>query len=104
MENILLNLLPARDLERFLRDCEQIELPQRDVLIETDEVMTYAFFPTSALVSQLAVLTDGNAIETGAIGRDGYVGLSSHYAAELSPSRFTVQIPGEAWRMPTTKL
>jgi CRP-like cAMP-binding protein len=38
------------------------------------------------------------------IGSDGYIGLSSHVGDLVSPSRFVVQVPGDAWRIPCARL
>jgi CRP-like cAMP-binding protein len=104
MDNLLLSLLSVQDQERFLQDCDLVDLETRQVLIETDERIEYAFFPTRGLVSQVIVLSDGNSIEFGMIGNDGFIGLSAYSGIELSPARFIVQLPGEAWRIASTKL
>ena len=104
MANHLLNLLSADDQERFLADCDRVALEQRQILIESEETIDHVFFPTSGVVSQLCVLSDGNAIESASIGADGFVGLTAYLGAEISPLRFLVQVPGEAWRIPAAKL
>ena len=104
MSNALLDLLPARDQERFLKDCEAIDLEPRQLLIEADELIEHVFFPTSGVISQVIVLSDGNAVECGMIGNDGFIGLSAYLGAELSPTRFIVQIPGQALRLSSSKL
>jgi CRP-like cAMP-binding protein len=44
------------------------------VLQETGQPITNVYFPLSGMVSMLAVLKSGAAIEAGIIGREGYVG------------------------------
>jgi CRP-like cAMP-binding protein len=102
--NLLLGMLPWQDQERILRDCEQVELHQRQILIEAEERIQHIYFPTSGVVSHLVVLNDGSSIESGMTGNDGFIGLSGHLGAELSPLRFIVQVPGSALRLPATRL
>src|SRR5665647_713842 len=44
------------------------------ILHESGEAISTVYFPLSGMVSMLAVLQSGEAIETGVIGREGYVG------------------------------
>jgi CRP-like cAMP-binding protein len=104
MSNLLLDTLAPVDQERFVQDCDAVELEQRQVLVEYDEPIEQVFFPLSGVIAQMAVLSDGNAIESGLIGNDGFVGLSSHFGAEISPMRFQVQVPGEALRISSSKM
>ena len=104
MPNLLLNLLPLQDQETILRDCELVDLQPRQVLIEADERIQYIYFPITCVVSQVVILSDGNGIECGIIGRDGFIGLSAYLGTEISPMRFIVQVPGEAWRLPVSQL
>jgi CRP-like cAMP-binding protein len=99
MNNLLLNLLPPEDQERLIGDCEPVELEPRQVLIEIDEPIEYVYFPTRGVISHVVGLSDGNFVECGVIGNDGYVGLSAHHGPELSPTRFVVQVAGEACRI-----
>jgi CRP-like cAMP-binding protein len=52
----------------------KMNVPQGIVLQETGEPITNVYFPLSGMVSMLAVLKSGAAIEAGIIGREGYVG------------------------------
>lgn len=104
MPNQLLQLLPLDDQARLLQDAELIALNQREILIESEELIEQAYFPLTGIVSQLTVLKDGNAVESALIGSDGFVGLSSYLGNEISPMRFIVQVPGEAYRIPVVRL
>jgi CRP-like cAMP-binding protein len=104
MNNRLLSLLPVADQQRLLADCDRVTLSQHQIVIESEELIEYVYFPVDCVISQLTTLTDGNVIESASIGNEGYVGLTSYLGAETSPLRFMVQVPGEAMRISATKL
>lgn len=104
MNNRLLSLLPVADQQRLLADCDRVSLQQHQIVIESEEAIEHVFFPIDCVISQLTLLSDGNLIESTTIGNEGYVGLTSYLGPETSPLRFTVQVPGEAMRLPASKL
>lgn len=104
MPNSLLQLLPADDQARFLRDAELIALEQRSILIDSEEPIEHVYFPLAGIISQLTVLKDGDTVESAIIGNDGFVGLTSFLGAEISPMRYIVQVPGEAYRVPNARM
>ena len=104
MNNRLLSLLPVADQQRLLADCDRVTLTQHQIVIESEESIEYAYFPIDCVISQLTLLSDGNVIESATIGNEGYVGLTSYLGSETSPLRYMVQVPGDAMRIPATKL
>jgi CRP-like cAMP-binding protein len=73
-ENGILQNLSAKTLALIEPHLHKIKLAQGFVLQETGEPVTNVYFPLSGMVSMLAVLKSGAAIEAGIIGREGYVG------------------------------
>src|SRR5919197_6689195 len=61
--------------------------------------MHHAYFPGRGVVSALAVMEDGRAIEVATVGNEGMVGLPLLVGAKTAPNRVIVQVPGEALRM-----
>ncbi len=59
----------------------------------------YAYFPTSGICSVIAENTKGVQIETGLIGREGFVGIPIVLFAESAPSQVIVQASGRALRI-----
>ncbi|MBZ9863683.1 Crp/Fnr family transcriptional regulator [Mesorhizobium sp. CA12] len=73
--NNLLRALRADDWEILQPRLEQWSAPAGTLLHEPGDAVRYAYFPCgSALVSYRVVLSDGRAIETALIGREGAVG------------------------------
>jgi CRP-like cAMP-binding protein len=78
---------------------EAVPITVGDVLFEPWVKTTHVYFPTSGLVSLVAVADGGNALEVGLIGRRGMVGVSLALGVSQSPARALVQSGGIALRM-----
>ncbi len=83
-ENRLLQRLTAGDLSRLRPQLKQISLERGAALHEAGGPVEVVYFPTSGLVSFLAVMRTGEAIETAVIGREGVVGGSIGSEGSLS--------------------
>jgi CRP-like cAMP-binding protein len=81
LTNKLLAAMPAEEFERLLPHLKPVALVAGEDLYEFEGGVTYAYFPESAVVSQLHVLADGETTEAAMIGREGLVGLSAIFNA-----------------------
>lgn len=75
-----------------------------DVLWEPGDVVQYAYFPHSGMISLLAVLRDGSALETATVGREAAVGLMAGLGEHITLTRAVVQTPLLASRMKSIRL
>jgi len=91
--------LPAEIGARILPALELVPMPLGLVLHEPGQRMSYAYFPTSAIVSLLYVMADGASAEIAVIGNDGIVGVSLFMGGETTTSRAVVQSAGHAYRL-----
>jgi CRP-like cAMP-binding protein len=99
-QNHLLAALP-RDLQTELKSrMSVVSLDSRKKLYEPNEPIKYVYFPISGVMSLLAVMDDGSAVEVGTIGNEGMVGIPVFLGTMESPGRAVQQVPGSAWRMP----
>ena len=57
--------------------CEVVELRSAEVLYEPGDALTHVYFPLSGMVSLVAVMHDGRAVETMTIGREGVIAKSA---------------------------
>jgi hypothetical protein len=55
--------------------------------------MDQVYFPQGGMIS-LAVVANGETVETSSVGREGAVGIQCGFGPRLSFTRATVQIPG----------
>ncbi len=72
--NRILKHLSGKTLVLIEPHLHRMKFAQGVVLHEAGAVITNVHFPLSGMVSMLAVLKSGEAIEAGIIGREGYVG------------------------------
>jgi CRP-like cAMP-binding protein len=97
--NRLLAVMPDVELRRLLPHLEIIEMPLGEVLYEPGSVEKDVYFPTSAIVSLLYVMDNGDAAEIAIVGNEGVVGVSLFLGGDSTPSRAVVQSAGRGFRM-----
>ena len=97
--NRLLEALPEAEWRRWLPELELIELPLGFVLYESGRALSYAYFPTTAIVSLMCVMENGASMEIAVVGNEGVVGISLFMGGEFMPSRAIVQSPGKCLRL-----
>jgi CRP-like cAMP-binding protein len=102
-ENRILKSLPAADLAEMQPFLKEVTLVQGVFLSHPGVTIEHVYFPTSGVVSLLAVMKSGQQIETGIVGRSGVVGASTANAGALSFGQATVQIQGVALQLPRFK-
>jgi CRP-like cAMP-binding protein len=94
--NRILNLLDEDDRERVLHTGRLVELEPGDTLHEPGDDIGYVYFPFSGVLSILAVLSTGEAIEAATVGREGMAGLPVFLGSRQAPTRTAVQVGGVA--------
>lgn len=75
---------------------QPVTLTHKTILFEASKHITKVYFPTTAIISLVVALSNGEIIETAMIGRDGVVGASAALDDEISMSRAVVQLTGDA--------
>jgi len=98
-ENKLLAALPRDGYAALLPFLEPLAMPLGLSLYESGAVQRYVYFPTTAIVSLLYVLEDGNAAEIAVIGNEGLVGIALFMGGETTPGRAVVQSTGHGYRL-----
>lgn len=97
--NGILEALSARTLGLLQPHLRKVKLAQGTVLHEVGETISYVYFPTSGMVSMLAVLKSGEAIEAGIIGPEGFVGGYQGARGWRPFGHAVMQMTGEALRI-----
>ncbi|WP_409338567.1 Crp/Fnr family transcriptional regulator [Curvibacter cyanobacteriorum] len=96
------HLLKAMDSPAFadvMAELELVELPLGKVLYESGTTMSYAYFPTTAIISLLYVMGSGASAEIAVVGHEGVVGVALFMGGNSTPSRAVVQSAGMGYRM-----
>lgn len=99
MTNRLLASLPRDQFSLLAPYLTTATYPQNTVLLEVGDEVDQVYFPQDGMLSLLAVMRDGKAIETATVGREGVVGAMSGLGLYKTMVRVVVQLP-----MTTTKI
>jgi CRP-like cAMP-binding protein len=91
--------MPEADMARWQPQLNAVELPLGHVLYESGKTEKYVYFPTSAIVSLLYVMKNGDSAEIAVVGNEGIVGISLFMGGNSTPSRAVVQSAGKGFRV-----
>jgi CRP-like cAMP-binding protein len=97
--NGILHHLSSKTLALIEPHLRKVKLAQGTVLHEAGAAISDVYFPLSGMVSMLAVLKSGEAIEAGVIGREGYVGGYLGARGWRPFGHAVMQMSGEALRL-----
>ncbi|QIP04464.2 Crp/Fnr family transcriptional regulator [Bradyrhizobium symbiodeficiens] len=103
LDNRLLAALPRAHFELLVPHLEDLSLPQGATLSEPGDEISEVLFPHDGMLSLLAVMRDGKAIETATVGREGVVGAMAGLGLYTSMVRVVVQLPMSATRIAATR-
>src|SRR5262245_956827 len=95
----LLAALPSAVLKDLEPALERVFLEQKRVLYEANQPIEHVYFPQEGMVSILAIMHDGTAVEVATVGNEGVVGLPIFLGSNRATGRAISQIPGFALRM-----
>ena len=98
-ENTLLSVLPSSIREHWLPHLEPVEMRLGEVVYEPGATLSHVYFPTTAIVSLLYVLENGESAEIAVVGYEGIVGVSLFMGGKSAPSRAVVQSGGLGIRL-----
>jgi CRP-like cAMP-binding protein len=97
--NHLLAALPHEQWERWREHLEFVEMRLGEVLYEPGSTLAHVYFPTTAIVSLLYVMKNGESAEIAIVGSEGLVGVSLFMGGGSTSSRALVQSAGGAYRL-----
>ena len=97
--NTILRSLPRTESVRVFSSLEFVRLRLHQVLHETAEVIKSGYFLNDGMCSVLTVQPDGESVEVGLIGKEGFVGLPVIFGFKTSALRIITQGDGTAYRM-----
>jgi len=97
--NLVLASLHRADFARLEPSLRQVSLAQGVVLHEPGDELERVTFPQAGMISLLAVMNDGKAIETATVGHEGVVGVMAGLGLHTTLERAVVQLPLLAWQI-----
>ncbi len=102
--NRLLAMLPADEWQRWQPLLEPVAMPVGRVLAEPGAASTFAYFPTTAIVSLMYLTEQGASTQIGMVGAEGMVGMALVMGGGSTPSRAVVTSGGEGYRLPAADM
>jgi CRP-like cAMP-binding protein len=94
--NKLLRLLEAAAYDRIARKLKPTRLQARQVLYSPNEPIHTVYFPETAVICQMTVMTNGDTLETATVGVEGASWISASIGAPSMPCETIVVIGGDA--------
>jgi len=101
--NQLLDALPQEDLNRLQDKIQRVGLSTGQVLSRQGEPVEHVYFPTTALVSCRAGVSEGDVIEIYAVGHEGVVEPAA-ILTSIAAVTAEVQIAGDAYQIAIDQL
>jgi CRP-like cAMP-binding protein len=98
-ENRILAALPPEEYDRLAPHLEPVKLRQGQPLYYAGDRIKHAYFPSSALISLVARLSDGSSAEVGVIGFEGATGIPILLGVNRAPQDCVTQFAGGAARV-----
>ena len=104
--NFLLDRLPSSELEQLRPFMRIVSLKLGDVLYAgfAQHDITKVYFPLSCVTSMIALMTSGDTIEAGTVGREGLAGYQVVFGTRRMLERWVCQIPGKAASIDVSEL
>lgn len=97
--NLFLAALPPSDLTLLRPALQAVELRQGEVLSDPGQRVSDVVFIEAGMVSSLASMQDGSAIEVATLGRESVIGVLSAIGEHRASVRMIVQIVGHGWKV-----
>jgi CRP-like cAMP-binding protein len=99
-DNWLLTALSRSDLAGLVSHLETTSLTPGQVIYEPGQIITHVYFPNSAVISLMLILSNGLTTEVALIGKEGLVGLTAILGGNCATKRHIVKIGGLALKIP----
>lgn len=102
IKNAILKSLSVAELEKVEKNLERIEMPLGKVLYYPTEKIEHIYFPETCVISVVNVLENGDTVESGIIGKEGFSGAAVILSEEVSPLEATIQLTGDIFCLPVS--
>jgi len=101
--NELLNGLPSPEQSIIAAHLVDVNINEGHMLYNAGDIIRDVHFPTTAIVSMMNVMRDGQTVEVASVGHEGLVGLRLFYEDDEAIARATCLVPGHAHKIPAEK-
>lgn len=104
VRNLLLAAIPEKDFSALSGYLEPLDLPKDFRMSEIGQPMSHAYFPETGIGSVVFRSPEGQSVEAGIFGRDGFGPVACVVQADRSPSDIFMQVSGDGFRIETGAL
>src|SRR4051812_34387035 len=91
--NHLLAAVPPDEMEALRPELETVPLSFKQVLYEAERPLEHVYFPHRGVVSMVAEMEDGSAVEVATVGPEGIVGLPIFLGDTTVPAEASSRFP-----------
>jgi CRP-like cAMP-binding protein len=99
IHNEILLSIPQAERDRVYPELEFARLKTDQVLHDVNDTLKSAYFCNSGMVSLVNVFSNGQSVEVGLVGKEGFVGLPILAGFQSSNLRAIIQIEATAFRV-----
>lgn len=92
-------MLPASFRRPLMERMQVVTMKVHHPVYDDQTDIRHVYFPIQGVVSLLATMNDGSAVEVGTVGNEGMAGLPAFLGASRTPGRAFQQIAGSAYRL-----
>jgi CRP-like cAMP-binding protein len=94
--NQILSGLAPDKYERLFASVRPVSFAAHEVIYNADDRIRSAYFIDSGMASFLSVTAEGESIEVGNVGNEGFIGTPIVFRQVKIPHQIVIQVPGEA--------
>jgi len=99
IKNNLLRQLPPQEFAAISIDLLPVDLPKGFMIAAADGPIEHVYFPDSGLGSIVVVSPEGNRVEGGMFGHDGFSPVQAAVGSDTSPHEVVMQAAGHGHRI-----
>jgi CRP-like cAMP-binding protein len=99
INNAVLLSIAADEFAALRQDLLYVDLPQHLVLQEPKQKLDFLYFLNSGMASRVFRTKDGNSVEVGVVGNEGFAPISAVAGLRSSPHQVVMQIGGTGFRL-----
>ena len=97
--NRILGALSARDYDELSSDLELVDHEVREIVYDIGRPIQHVHFVETGVLSIVAVMADGSAVETATVGNEGMLGIPIFLDTDRSATQAFCQVRGQSLRM-----
>lgn len=100
--NSILLSIPDQEFDAIRQDLQFLDLPQYTVLHEPRQKLDFAYFLNSGMVSLVCKTRDGESVEVGVVGKEGFTPILVAAGLRTSPHQAVMQVSGSGFKLPVS--